>query len=635
MLASEVATMSVSTASTGPFRLRARQGDAKTLLSWELDDAATSGLAGFTIIAQPPGGAAYFLYNRLTFADPSAHAQDPAQPTRASINSPFHAFRWVHHPGLVHQRLQPNLGRYSYTVTPRYFVDRSMAPIDHALGASLTIEVAPFRKGRLRVGFTRGFVQSQAYADHFGPKATFEPHDPELVWDTSQIAGVATDGTSFTFEDQHRWLGFTARPLILELLDEVRADPDMTLDVFAYDLNEPAILTRLLDPTLAARTRIILDNAALHHDAKPPPSGRRKPEDEFAERFVALPGSQIKRGHFGRYSHNKVLIASRKNRARKVLTGSTNFSTTGLYVNSNHVLVFDDPKVATTYRTVFDATWDGDVARRSWLETGLDRSAVSFATAHVPSTTIHFSPHSNENATSILGGLLGRLDHETTAAPASGRSVLFAVMELSTRRKKGSPPASDDERRAGNPVYFALNELHADPACFSYGISDNPDGIKLYRPGQPGGVLVTGKPTAVRLPPPFNQVPRVAGHQIHHKFVVCGFNGEAPVVYCGSSNLALRGEQVNGDNLIEINDPDVATAFAIEAIELVDHFNFLNRCSTDGSSPKINTAKPVEAAARIGWHLGTTDLWVHKFYDPDDLRCRDRCLFAQQFAAEP
>ena len=124
----------------------------------------------------------------------------------------------------------------------------------------------------------------------------------------------------------------------------------------------------------------------------------------------------------------------------------------------------------------------------------------------------------------------------------------------------------------------------------------------------------------------------MAGHQIHHKFVVCGFNGEAPVVYCGSSNLALRGEQVNGDNLIEINDPDVATAFAIEAIELVEHFNFLDGFSTHGSSQKINTARPVEAAARIGWHLGTTDLWVHKFYDPDDLRCRDRCLFAEQFA---
>nr|WP_287390258.1 hypothetical protein [Candidatus Microthrix sp.] len=211
-----------------------------------------------------------------------------------------------------------------------------------------------------------------------------------------------------------------------------------------------------------------------------------------------------------------MLIASRKNRARKVLTGSTNFSTTGIYVNSNHVLVFDDPKVATTYRTVFDASWEGDVTRRSWIETGLDQSAVSFATAHVPSTTIHFSPHSNENATSILGRLLDRLDLETTATPASGRSVLFAVMELNTRRKKGSPPASDDERRAGNPVYFALNEPHADPACFSYGISDNPDGIKLYRPGQPAECWSPANPR-FRLPPPFSQVPRVAGHQIHHQ----------------------------------------------------------------------------------------------------------------------
>ena len=45
-----------------------------------------------------------------------------------------------------------------------------------------------------------------------------------------------------------------------------------------------------------------------------------------------------------------------------------------------------------------------------------------------------------------------------------------------------------------------------------------------------------------------------SGHQIHHKFVVCGFNGDDPVVYCGSSNLALGGEQHNGDNLLEIHD---------------------------------------------------------------------------------
>jgi hypothetical protein len=47
-------------------------------------------------------------------------------------------------------------------------------------------------------------------------------------------------------------------------------------------------------------------------------------------------------------------------------------------------------------------------------------------------------------------------------------------------------------------------------------------------------------------------------------------------VYCGSSNLALGGEQANGDNLLEIHDADVATAFTIEALLLVDHYNFLD-----------------------------------------------------------
>ena len=53
------------------------------------------------------------------------------------------------------------------------------------------------------------------------------------------------------------------------------------------------------------------------------------------------------RGKFSRYAHDKVFIVSQQgDRREKVLTGSTNFSVTGLYVNSNHVLVFNDPKVA-------------------------------------------------------------------------------------------------------------------------------------------------------------------------------------------------------------------------------------------------------------------------------------------------
>jgi hypothetical protein len=99
---------------------------------------------------------------------------------------------------------------------------------------------------------------------------------------------------------------------------------------------------------------------------------------------------------------------------------------------------------------------------------------------------------------------------------------------------------------------------------------------------------VTGKPGKTTLPPPFDQVPVPPGHEIHDKFVVCGLNGSDPVVYCGSSNLATGGEQANGDNLLEIHDADVATAFAIEALLLVDHYNFLDRFA----SKKTQNARP-------------------------------------------
>jgi hypothetical protein len=139
-------------------------------------------------------------------------------------------------------------------------------------------------------------------------------------------------------------------------------------------------------------------------------------------------------------------------------------------------------------------------------------------------------------------------------------------------------------------------------------------------------VLVTGKPTNTMLPPPFDQVTRVQGHQVHHKFVVSGFNTPDAVVYCGSSNLASGGEAKNGDNLLAIRDPDVVTAFAIEALRLVDHFQFLDRYQSAQKGKKNAPATKNAAANEAGSHLSTTDRWARAFLNPKDLRSLDREL---------
>jgi PLD-like domain len=600
---------------SGALSVKAYAGDCKTLLAFNLDETQIADLAGFTIQCRPHGRTSYYLLNSLQFETPSAHAQVPGELPNSSVNAPFHKFRWLHVPGSAHQGLKPLFGRYTFVVTPRYFESGSMQPLDPALSVSVDIDVVPFEKGNLGIGFTRGFVQSQAFVRHFGENARIRPSGHDLVFDTTQVSGTNAENEQYTFADEYEWLGFTARERVFALLDEVVADPTLHVDVFAYDLNEPDLVAKLLDLANQGRIRVILDDAALHHSADKP-----KPEDDFQQRFTeAATGSAgILRGSFGRYAHDKIIIVSENGSATKVLTGSTNFSVTGLYVNSNHVLVFDDPAVAEEYAKVFQTAWDGEVARAAFVATDLARDTFSVDNADTPSTQITFSPHEKKVAQEILGGLVTRIQDEPTHAHPS---VLFAVMELG-----GEPP--DPER---NPVYAALRRLHDDQSIFSYGISDSTDGMELYVPRHPGGVLVTGKPTHVRLPPPFNQVPGVGlGHQIHHKFVVCGFNGDDPVVYCGSSNLALGGEQENGDNLLAIRDPDVATAFAIEAPALVDHFDFLDRMSTSSNRDK-NTPPPAaneEAAVAAGWFLTTDGNWAKSYYDQTDLHCADRLLFA-------
>jgi hypothetical protein len=590
--------------------LVAYQGDAKTLLAWDLAEDRRAGLAGFTIACRPPGKQEYYLWNQLQFEHPDQHAQDASEPAKSSVNAPFHKFRWLHVPGLDHQGLEPVMGTYTYTVTPRYFdANGKLLALDATLSTSVDIPVDGFEKGSLQLAFTRGYVQSQAYVNHFGSEVQIIPDGADLLYDTSEVAGTNPDGKEFTYAEEYGWLGFTVRTTIFTLLDEVLADKELKLDVFAYDLDEPDIMKKLLILAEQGRARVILDNSGEHHDSEKP-----KPEDEFEAKFrdAATGAAAIKRGAFDRYAHDKVMVVSDSAGAKKVLTGSTNFSVSGLYANSNHVLVFDDEPTARKYADLFRQVWDEEVKAAPFIASDLSTERFSPPGAVAPSRTITFSPHSKEVATGLLDAIVERVDAEGTKQDATA-SVLFAVMGL-----KGS-----------GSVYAALQELHEQEDVFSYGVSDDPQGgFALYAPGHTTGVLVTGKPKDVRLPPPFNQVPRLAYHQIHHKFVICGFNGADPVVYCGSSNLSLGGEKENGDNLIEIHDGDVATAFALEALALVDHFQFLDRLSANGAGHDEPPASKRDAAQAAGWFLSTSDDWAQPYFAEGDLHSVDRALFA-------
>lgn len=584
--------------------VRAYKGDAMTLLAFDLDKSKTVNFTGFTIRITPGTRTPYFMTNLLTYpADIRKKNKIKPEDANSTLFAPIQKFRWVHVPTTFHVT-KPFYGPYKYEVTPRYMVDDLLQPLDDSLTVAVTIDVSPYQSGDFQIGFARGFVASQAYTNHFGNNSKVRPNKKDLIFDIKAKSGSvkrkkkgADVIEDYTFEDQHIWLGWQARARALEFLNETVADKTLALDVFAFDLDEPLVCDKLIQLAKEGRLRILLDNSKGHVGADA--AGNAMFEDQFEALFreEATGASSLLRGRFQSLAHSKVFLQKKKatNTAVKVLTGSTNFSTNGFYINANHVIIFSNQDVAKLYADVFDASFSADKMKK-FKGTDFALHDQPFSQSKTPEMTIRFSPHSNEVATTFFKTISDRIK-------AARTDVLFAIMK-------------DDSASSILDAIRFVRENTED--IFSYGITDTTSTVTLYKPHTKRGVLVAGKGGAHILPPPFNRESPVPGIAIHHKFVVVDFKGPAPVVYCGSSNLAFNPEQKNGDNLIEIRDRDAVTVFAIEAIRLVDHFAFRDR----KDNPK-----------EINLHNGGDPPWYESYYDPEDLHLLERELLIAESAA--
>jgi phosphatidylserine/phosphatidylglycerophosphate/cardiolipin synthase-like enzyme len=161
-----------------------------------------------------------------------------------------------------------------------------------------------------------------------------------------------------------------------------------------------------------------------------------------------------------------------------------------------------------------------------------------------------FSPHTDTGLS--LNPLGAAIDQATS-------SVLFSIAFL-YQTKKG-------------PTREAIDRLmHKN--VFSYGISDRLGGLTVKKPDGSFGI-VDFSYLAKITPMPFKaEWSGGAGIHEHHKFVVTDFSLPSAKVFTGSSNLSLSGEASNGDNLVMIEDPQVATSYAIEALRVFDHLHF-------------------------------------------------------------
>lgn len=552
------------------------RGINSVLFAMNLDKDKSSNLAGFSIHCVTPDKgpydtSEYCLPNFLDFehsfeTDNKLNCNNK----RGSNKRPFQTFHWIHFPSA-------GPGKYVYSIYAAYFHQGKILHPGPEVTFNLNID-GGLSFDNFELGFTRGYVSSQAYTDRYEKNTSLYPVTKTLDFDTEP------------YLDKYKWLGSKARELIFETLGQCENDESMELDVFAFELSEPDIVRSLVK--LGNRLRLFQDDS----------TGNNKPSslERKASQRLESAGAAIKKGHFGRLAHDKIMIQKKNGKPVKVLTGSANFSLRGLYVQPNSILVFHDTDVADIYEQAFEKAF---TAPKSFRGSPIASKWFDIEDANeIPRVSVSFAPHKTPKDEVPFP-----LETVAKAIESANSSVFFAIM---APQGKG-------------PVISELKNLASRKKLFSLGIVDKASSLSLFKGGVNAGTTAYGALTR-NVPEPFKRelssLEKVKAHGfsgvvIHHKFVVCDFNDKNPVVFCGSSNLSEGGEKANGDNLLEIRNREVAVAYAVESVRLYDHYRF--------RSTQVRTNHPIQKVK-----LKETDEWAKPYYDPTHIKYHERELLA-------
>jgi hypothetical protein len=513
---------------TALFTLKVYRGEGMALLAMNWKTAKPSNdFVGFAIEYQEPGGTQFFpLKNRLSFLENDGNVNPNILSTRLS---PIQKFRWVHFPFNANTP-----GLFVYRVTPVFMDTKGQLSYGDYQEASIQLMSATY-PGELNVAFTRGFVSSQAFVDNFQSGGGTSTLLPLLA--NKGLDFVSTNPNEAKALD---WMGFEARQDILALLDQAIQDTTAQVRVTAYDFNEPEVVTRLVK--LGKRLKVIIDDSGSHGQAG-------SAEDEAEKMLTASAGAaNVQRQHMGELQHNKT-IAVKGTKVQAAVCGSTNFSWRGFFIQNNNAIILYGATPVQLFFDAFDNIWTnknnpagfGATPSATWNDLQLPGIQAKIA----------FSPHLPANA--LLAGIATDIAKTTS-------SLFYSLAFL---------------YETPGPILTAIEKVTGNNAVFVYGISDKSVGgldVQL-----PDGNLPIAYPANLlsSVPQPFKaETTGGSGTRLHHKFVVIDFDKPTARVYIGSYNFSSSADIKNAENLLLIQDRRIAVGYMIEAVVMVDHYEF-------------------------------------------------------------
>jgi phosphatidylserine/phosphatidylglycerophosphate/cardiolipin synthase-like enzyme len=552
-------------------------------LSWTYD-AKIAGCLGFAIYRKEASGARVALPAWVGFAGD----KNPTwQPKDTSI-WPVQKFTWR---DFMAQRGHT----YSYDIVPMGGTKGALREIAGKLLSTDTVTLTPHR-GSVSTYFTRGILATQAltHAVPTGPSGT---PNPTVLKDRIDQPGD---------------------PLRMRLAGEILEALTALLDRAAsqggacycalYELNDPELIQRLL--ALKSRVHIILSNTGAD-DAENHPA-----RQSLHEAGIDITDRMVANGHIG---HNKfVLYVDSAGVPRAVLTGSTNWSYTGVCTQSNNAVVIENDQIAAAYydywkRLKADGHAQGPILRRANT-----RSAA--ASIDGASATVWYSPNTQQQT-----------KPSKNAATPPDMATVFDLMA------KASQAILFLVFQPGRPsiVEYAAACEDAKPGLLVYGAATDPNASNAFNT-----VLIHRTTHDTQTLPPDNVVVATGiDHQfaywqkellklpgahaiIHDKIVVIDPMSPDCVVIFGSHNLGYRASYNNDENLVIIQGHQpLAAAYATHVMDVYDHYRWRF------------TLKTQKTKAFTG--LDATPGWQDKYFKPTSAAQREARFWTGQLKPLP
>jgi phosphatidylserine/phosphatidylglycerophosphate/cardiolipin synthase-like enzyme len=507
---------------------------------------------------------------------------------------PIQSFQWK-------DVYAPRQGRFRYHIyavrgTPAA-PQRDAAPIIVTPFADLDEQI-----GMVRVVFNRGLLSTQAL--NRGSNAP-----------AKKVAKLRKDiGTP---GNAIRWrLGKELLPTMRDLLQRARSDGGTCYSAL-YELTDEEMIA---DLEATAGTDLVLSNAnsskmvsgkskTVYDGTNDDTRKRLHKDDDLHVTDRLLKGNSI--------GHNKFIVyADSQRQLQSVLTGSANWTPTGVCGQTNNALLIDDQDLASHYHAYWthlrneQAELQGQTLR-SWARANPKEISLGHGAGTLK---VWFSPNTKAKTKNAKVTPADMQEVYDIVAGAK-KAILFLVFN------PGTPSIIDKIKEVAKakskkkkPIY--VRGAISDPKTATAGA------VRVFSraANAPSDTVITG---ASGVPDDFGywekELLKLGHAAIHDKILVVDpFSAKDCVVVTGSHNLGFKASYANDENMVIIRgNARIAEAFAAHVLDVVNHYKWRYRLQTLYRKGKLDEA----------WQdLDDDDSWQDKYFDSGFLASRDRFI---------